>query len=111
LPFSSEAGDLSKLEEASTEQREASDPGHGPYQEDSCSDPRLEPLLIAASPKLGLDALVVAVAAAFSQVAHQLSKMTDHDDRSIPPEGDNVRPDAPSVEGLSSPDRTLCRAM
>src|SRR5262249_3568293 len=89
LPFSSEGG-LVELDVPSTGHREASDPGHGSYQHDSRSDPRLDPLLIAASPELGLDA-VAGVLAALSQIAHRPSKMTDHDDRSIPPEGDNVR--------------------
>ena len=89
LPFSSEAGDLSKLEKASTEQREGSDPDNGSHQDDSGGDPRLDPLFTAASPELGFDDLVVAVAAALSQVAHQPLRLTDHDDRSIPPEGDN----------------------
>jgi hypothetical protein len=56
---------------------------------------------MAASPELGLNALVVAVAAALSQVAHQLLKMTDHVDRSIPPEGDNARPSPVADNALS----------
>jgi hypothetical protein len=58
-----------ELEEASSEQRESSDPGHGSYQNESSSDPHLD--AVDVSPQLGVDALVVAVGAALSEVAHQ----------------------------------------
>jgi hypothetical protein len=60
-----------ELDEASSKQREPSDAGHGSYQNDSRSDPRLE-AVVAASPELDLDTRFVAVSAALSQVAHQL---------------------------------------
>src|SRR5262249_12350135 len=41
LPFSSEAGDLSKLEKASTQPREGSDPDNGSHHDDSGVRPRL----------------------------------------------------------------------
>jgi len=59
-----------ELDEASSKQRESNDAGHGSYQNDSRSDPRLE-AVVAASPELGLVARI-AVGAAFSKVAHQL---------------------------------------
>jgi len=58
-----------ELDEASSKQRESNDAGHGSYQNDSRSDPRLE-AVVAASPELGLVARI-AVSAAFSKVAHQ----------------------------------------
>jgi hypothetical protein len=58
-----------ELEHASTEPRESSDPGHGSYENESRSDPR--PDAVDVSPELGLDALVVAVGSALSEVAHQ----------------------------------------
>ncbi len=58
-----------ELEEASTEPRECSDPGHGSYQNESRRDPPLD--AVDVSPELGLDALAVAVSAALSEVAHQ----------------------------------------
>jgi hypothetical protein len=59
-----------ELDEASSKQRESNDAGHGSYQNDSRSDPRLE-AVVAASPELDLVARF-AVSAAFSKVAHQL---------------------------------------
>jgi hypothetical protein len=58
-----------ELKEASTEPPESSDPGHGSYQNESSTDPRLD--AVDVSPELGLDALAVAVGAALSEVAHQ----------------------------------------
>jgi hypothetical protein len=58
-----------ELEEASSEPGESSDPGDGSYQNESRSDPRLD--AVDVSPEIGLDALVVAVGAALSEVAHQ----------------------------------------
>jgi hypothetical protein len=59
-----------ELDEASSKQRESSDPGHGSYQNDSRSDPRLE-AVVAASPELGLDALSVSCQFGVIGVAHQ----------------------------------------
>lgn len=77
-------GTLSKLEEASTEQSERSDRGQRTYQNDS---PAIHALTLSSWRVAGLDAVVVPVAAALSQVAHQLFKVTGDDDPYIPPRG------------------------